>query len=341
MDSEVSCAAVVTTINEPNDAMKTLLKYAQESKSSLIVVGDKKTSTSWHKFEADFLSLEKQFAVYPELSQSIPVNHYARKNLGYLRAMEFDTEWIYETDDDNFPTESPFGLRKTNFLADTFESKSKWLNVYQIFGYESEDIKPSTVWPRGFDLRSLYFKSNFLFQEEIQSPIQQGLANGDPDVDAIYRLVVGKNITFHNRTPIGLLPKQICPINSQSTWWHASVYQMMYLPSTCTFRLTDILRGFVAWRILQERNESLSFHAPTVRQDRNEHDLLKDFAEELQLFIFADKLIEDLSALKIKDLSVSDQLLSCYSVLEANKVITSEEFGILEKWNSFFQNDVG
>ena len=110
----------------------------------------------------------------------------------------------------------------------------------------------------------------------------------------------------------------------------------MYLPSTCTFRLTDILRGFVAWRILLERNESISFHSPVVRQDRNEHDLLRDFSEETGLFLHSDNIANDLLSLDLVGQSISEQLITCYKALEKRQVISNHEFKTLELWNSFF-----
>ena len=45
--------------------------------------------------------------------------------------------------------------------------------------------------------------------------------------------------------------------------------------------MTDIWRSFVAQRILQENDWAVLFHAPTVSQERNEHDLMRDFADEV------------------------------------------------------------
>ncbi len=336
MSNRNSCAAVITTINDPNDAMEKLLEFANAAGAQVVVVGDTKTPNSWDGIGFDFLSIDTQLKISPVFGQSLPTKHYARKNLGYLRAKELGVEWIYETDDDNVPTISPFGNRSLTLEVDTFTSASKWLNVYEIFGYDSESKVPPIIWPRGFDLRSLNTPSIFSKTLSLSSPIQQGLADGDPDVDAIYRLVLGNFVKFKPRNPVSLNTGQICPINSQTTWWHSSVYQLMYLPSTCTFRLTDILRGFVAWRILLERNESISFHSPVVRQDRNEHDLLRDFSEETGLFLHSDNIANDLLSLDLVGQSISEQLITCYKSLEKRQVISNHELKTLELWNSFF-----
>jgi hypothetical protein len=329
-------AAVLTTINHPNEAMSILLENAQSVGAAVIVVGDTKTPTSWSNTSFEYLDIPKQKSLFGDISDAIPTKHYARKNLGYLMAHERRVEWIYETDDDNIPISSPFNEIALECEVETFNTDTRWMNVYEIFGYESVGAKPSLIWPRGFDLNSLHKTAFPAAKLKVISPIQQGLANGDPDVDAIYRLVLGNFVNFNNVGPVGLQKGQICPTNSQTTWWHSSAHQLMYLPSTCTFRLTDILRGFVAWRILQERGETVSFHSPKVRQDRNEHDLLRDFRDEVQLFIQSDQIISELLALNLNDQTVAQQLVSCYKLLVDLGVVTVNEIQILEKWNAFF-----
>ena len=336
MDNKDSFAAVITTINSPNDGMNALLHFGQVTGSPVIVVGDTKTPATWENTDFEFLSISKQLELFGDFAEAIPTRHYARKNLGYLKARSYGVEWIYETDDDNVPTASPFLNRNLRVQANTYDCESKWLNVYNVFGYTSEVEKPPLIWPRGFDLRSLKLVPTKSDSTAVTAPIQQGLADGDPDVDAIYRLVLGNFVQFKQVDPVALQAAQVCPTNSQTTWWHSSVQQLMYLPSTCTFRLTDILRGYAAWRILQERNETVSFHAPIVRQDRNEHDLLRDFVDENELYLHSENLITDLLDLNLIGLNISDQIIACYEAFEKRGVIQKSEMPIISAWNSHF-----
>jgi hypothetical protein len=339
LTNDSTFAVVATTINNPSAALLKILDYANDSEFPVIIVGDSKTPETWENTDFHFLSLSEQHKIFGEIAGLIPIKSYSRKNLGYLQAKSFATEWIYETDDDNFPMESPFISRPLFVKSMIYKSESIWLNVYEAFGYTSSEVKPQLIWPRGFDLRNLRSKFFILDERTVSSPIQQGIADGDPDVDAIYRLVLGNFIKFNVQKPIALDKFQICPTNTQSTWWHKSVQQLMYLPSTCTFRLTDILRGFVAWRILQERDETITFHSPIVFQDRNEHDILENFEDEVELYLYSGAIINDLISLNIRNLNFSQQLVVCYQVLKSNGVITDSEFEILEAWNSFFISD--
>jgi hypothetical protein len=117
--------------------------------------------------------------------------------------------------------------------------------------------------------------------------IYQALADGEPDVDALYRLTVEEesNICFENLSPI-LVPKgSITPFNSQATTWHRSVFPLMYLPITCSFRMTDIWRSFVAQRLLKSTELNIVFLGAEVFQERNPHNLIKDFEDEIEGYL--------------------------------------------------------
>lgn len=59
---------------------------------------------------------------------------------------------------------------------------------------------------------------------EVKCPIQQGLADGNPDVDAIHRLVLQLSVAFRTGRQIGLGAGAWCPFNSQSTAWFPEAY---------------------------------------------------------------------------------------------------------------------
>ena len=107
--------------------------------------------------------------------------------VGYLYAIDHGAKYIYETDDDNSALDGLLGFRYEQFrgLEMNCEPKSMFVNPYAYFGQPS-------VWPRGYPLemiseRSVTFNcSQFKITTDMPL-IQQGLVNGDPDVDAIYR----------------------------------------------------------------------------------------------------------------------------------------------------------
>ena len=74
----------------------------------------------------------------------------------------------------------------------------------------------------------------------------------------------------------------------------------MYLPSYCSFRMTDIWRSYVAQRIAWECGWSVLYHEPTVWQERNEHNLMKDFEDEIPGYTNNLNICKTLQALHLK-----------------------------------------
>jgi hypothetical protein len=187
---------IITTIFKPTASVTELVRRLRESHASLTVVGDEKGPEEFKLDGSELLSLEKQLWMPYRLPHALPVGHYARKNVGYLYAMGQGTECIYESDDDNAPLDC-WGPR--SLLVDArLVNGQKWVNVYRFFTDEF-------VWPRGLPLNriqneSVPRNSGLTVSRETIAPIQQGLANNSPDVDAIWRLLYDKPITF-DRNP--------------------------------------------------------------------------------------------------------------------------------------------
>src|SRR6185503_2800772 len=157
--------------------------------------------------------------------------------------------------------------------------------------------------------------------------IVQFLADGDPDVDAVFRLTRPQPKWLKKAEPIELRPGTWCPFNSQNTLFRREVYPLLYLPSHCSFRMTDIWRSLVAQRCLWELGEGIVFHSATVRQDRNEHDLLKDFAQEVDGYLHNDAIRRALEKCKL-DRDLCRSLIVCYEALSAEKFLRGDEMPI-------------
>ncbi len=163
--------------------------------------------------------------------------------------------------------------------------------------------------------------------------VWQGLVDGDPDVDAIHRFVFGAVFSFQKKEPIILNKGVYSPFNSQNTAWINSVaFPLLYLPTTVTFRYTDILRSYVALVIMEKLSLLLGFTAPTASQDRNEHDLLHDFRSEIPMYLTASAVIDSLRDSSSDGLSAGDNLLACYQRLEEMEVTTRDELPRLRSW---------
>jgi hypothetical protein len=322
--------SVVTTIQSPTQAIIGLVEKLDEFGAKLLVIGDQKGPSAYELPNTEFLSLADQQQTPFRLAQSLPTGHYSRKNIGYLEAMRQGATCIYETDDDNAPLPS-WSARGEKVEAHQVK-QSGWVNAYRCFSQDR-------IWPRGFPLDKLTesFEQSIDLSptaQSIQAPIQQSLANGSPDVDAIWRLVLDKPFHFDNSPSIYLPPGSWCPFNSQSTWWWPVAYPLMYLPSYCSFRMTDIWRSFIAQRCLWELDVGIVFHAPEVIQDRNEHNLLLDFEQEVEGYLTNNQIVNLLGSLillKNQD-GIVQNLRSCYEVLVNANIFPSKELELVEQW---------
>jgi len=323
---------VITTVQEPTACMHTLAWHALAHGIRFVVIGDRKGPARFDLLPAELFTIDEQRDLPLRLAGLLPERHYARKNIGYLLAMAAGAERIYETDDDNAPL--PGWLPRPRFLTGRRLAAwrgAPWANVYAAFTDER-------IWPRGLPLDRVAerFHDEFQLGETVHAfaPIQQCLANGSPDVDAVWRLVLDRDFTF-DRGPSVLLPAGVwCPFNSQNTWWWAEVFPLLYLPSYCAFRMTDIWRSFVAQRCLWALGHELAFHAADVHQDRNPHNLMHDFDDEVVGYRRNDEirlLLEGLPLVPGAE-NLLGNIQMCYEALVGADVVNAKELPLVEAW---------
>lgn len=311
---------IITTINYPTKAIE---KLYDKFGDKLIVVGDKKTPTDWEYKNVTYL---------PFKDDGYACNHYARKNIGYLEAMRSGATLIYEGDDDNIPN-NEWRLSDENIVADISKTEG-WFNVYNLFTDEH-------IWPRGFSLKHINKQPMHSSAQKVKSSVHQGMADLDPDVDAIWRLVFNTEVNFVSKRSVFLRKGAWCPFNSQNTFWFPRAYPLMYLPVYASFRMTDIFRSFVAQRCLWEVNDGICFHSPaTVYQERNGHDLLSDFKDEISGYLNNDLFVETLERLTLKtgEENICSNMLTCYLAVVDKGILPEMEIRSLKKWIKEYEN---
>lgn len=314
---------VVTTINYPTPALK---KLAQLPDWRLVVVADKKTPTDWHLGNCDFLSVEVQQQLPYKIIPLLPWNHYSRKNIGYLYAIEHGATIIYETDDDNLLIDDTITYYPEYITLLDYASVNTIINPYAFFGQ-------ATVWPRGYPLQKITTPQNYsTIMHPVSIPIQQGLANLDPDVDAIFRLTHKEDIIFENNDPLCLASYTMSPFNTQNTIFYYQAFWGLLLPITTSFRVCDIWRGYWVQRLLWDLNASLCFFRPTVCQYRNEHNLLSDFKDELDLYLRAESLITLLCGWHSVQSQFEDRITEIIDLMIAYNFFKTPERGLMQAW---------
>ena len=320
---------VVTSISEPNRALMALTEGCIKHGYQFVVIGDVASPPAFNIQGCDYYSIQRQLKSKLKFAKLCPQKHYARKNIGYLLAIQNGTNIIIETDDDNIPYPTFWSERKRVHEVPAVAEKG-WLNVYAYF-------TRTNIWPRGTPLNQIHseFPSyESLAVQKVDCPIQQGLANENPDVDAIYRLVLPLPQSFRDDIQIALKSGVWCPFNSQNTTWWKDAFPLLYLPAYCSFRMTDIWRSFVAQRIAWENNWSVLFDKPTMFQKRNDHNLMKDFTDEIPGYLHNEDIchaLEDLSLKSGVD-NLGLDLITCYEKLVTMGMIEKKELPLVQAW---------
>jgi hypothetical protein len=322
-------ALVVTSISAPNAVLKALAAGCLQHNIRFYMIGDSKSPATFELDGCDFYSLPRQAETNLAFAQLCPQRHYARKNIGYLLAWRDGAQTIIETDDDNFPREG-FWLPRQRHIAAPTARQTGWLNAYNYF-------TETTLWPRGLPLDAVQTPAppyESLPVETTDCPIQQGLADENPDVDAVYRLLFPLPQNFRADRRLTLSNGAWCPFNSQNTTWWRETFPLLYLPAYCSFRMTDIWRSFVAQRIAWVNNWNVLFHEPTVWQDRNDHNLMTDFADEIPGYLHNRAIANTLDQLDLKPGTeqLGNNLLLAYQALVKLGVVGPQELPLLNAW---------
>jgi hypothetical protein len=315
---------VITSIFPPTEAVHA---FAANNEYQLVVAGDKKTPSDWNCKNVKYLSVSDQQLIGSHLTELLPFNHYCRKMMGYLYAFKSGCSLIIDTDDDNIP--------KANWHFPPLEGEFSFvpggkgfINVYQLY----TDQK---IWPRGLPLQLISKQFNLdqeLTTSKAKVGIWQGLADEDPDVDAIYRLTSDTPCYFRERPPVVLGKGTISPFNSQNTLIREELFPLLYLPTYVTFRFTDILRGLVAQPLMWLYDYLLGFTDATVVQKRNPHDYVKDFISEIPMYQYGEQVVDiTIGAISVSR-SLEDNLFNTYLALEKKNIVESKELEVLSAW---------
>jgi hypothetical protein len=322
-------SVVVTSIASPNTELRELASQCKTRGFSFYVIGDVPSPADFSIEGCEFYSLQRQRESGFKIAEIMPTRHYSRKNIGYLLALRTCPAMLLETDDDNMPLTNFWDARQSKMRVPALAGNG-WTNVY---GYFTD----ANIWPRGLPLDAVQRplpEFDTLPVTDLDCPIQPGLADEDPDVDAIYRLLLPLPINFRRDRWLGLASGTWCPFNSQNTAWFPKAYPLLYLPSYCSIRMTDIWRSFVAQRIAWENGWSVLFKGPDVFQRRNDHNLMRDFADEVPGYLHNREIGARLDALKLEAgvENLGENLIRVYAELVRLKLVGEEELPLVKAW---------
>jgi hypothetical protein len=104
------------------------------------------------------------------------------------------------------------------------------------------------------------------------------------------------------------------------------------LPTQVSFRFTDILRGLIAQPIMWLYDFQLGFTDANVLQKRNPHNYINDFASEIPMYLYTERVIDLVNSCITSSESLKSNLMNAYSCLAKEKIVPIEELRTLEIW---------
>jgi len=269
-----------TTINKPTKALKL---FAKNKNCKLIVALDKK-SKKFDLKNSIVLSTKYQEKKWPKLSKLVGWNCIQRRNFAILEAFERGAEVIALIDDDNIPYSNWFKNIYINRQIKCNEIKTN-KKIFDPVGYTNHP----NLWHRGLPLELVNNRKYKADKKKLIKPdIQANFWNGDPDIDAVCRMIFKPECSF-KKNLFPFFSKKISPFNSQNTLIARKVIKDYFLFPHIG-RMDDIWASFY----VTSKKYSVLYNEPTVYQQRNVHNLIKDFKDEYIGYVNSLKLVESL-----------------------------------------------
>lgn len=243
---------------------------------------------------------QERFAISSVIGWRTP----RRRPAAWLRAIELKPDCILSVDDDNFPDPDYF-MTWHRVLTEPVTKKIAAVNTAikaPWHNYLASADAPFEIYPRGFPYP---FRAKTATTIQASGPhapekiaLWQGISLGDPDMDAMTRLV------WPARTPLSaireknyVLENVWSPYNMQNTVYAPPLFG---LPILWPFagRFDDIYASFAFQRLMFHRGLAVHVGDPVNRQDRGIRDTLRgDFLEELDGYHQSHDIWEEIHAI--------------------------------------------
>ena len=156
---------IIFTNNPPTQTIDYLVNKIIDWKI-LIIANETSIDNDWYKYKfcnaLIYLSLQEQKKLCYDSIRYISKTSYARKNLGYLFAIQHGAKEIYEIDDEiiikNLSNNNIiYNYSQYSRISIGINNNSKMINPYAYFGVKD-------IWPRGFILNDIGYDNNLLIK---------------------------------------------------------------------------------------------------------------------------------------------------------------------------------
>lgn len=307
---------VTTTINIPTFLGDYIKDFkAHNHKYLFVVAGDLKTPKGTKEYCDQFegvvyLDVKSQLKEFKALALTkfIPFNSIDRRNYGYLYCIKMGMgvdDVLVTLDDDNL-------LKEPDFLgkhgSKTIEGEVLMANVPTWYN-AIEEFYDEPIFMRGFSpFDRTKNKERDVIKKIKKSKIamNQGLWEGNPDVDAIERIKgLRGSYKIKRKRKLALGKNIICPLDSQNTAYQNGFWLTSFL-YPFVGRFDDIFSTYITKRLADHLGYSTTYGSPIVTQKRNKHDNYQDFLLELQGMSLTNTFVDWLWSLNLKSKSLLD-----------------------------------
>jgi hypothetical protein len=259
---------VTTTINPPTEAIR---KFDEMPDWTLVVIGDLKTPKDYSLKNGIYVDPSAQEKYDRNLSDVIGWNCIQRRNFGFLWAKDLNAEIIAVVDDDNIPYD---GWGKDLMIGK--ETRVQYYNISEPAFDPVGATNHANIWHRGFPLQLLPSRNySDRAEKTIVPDVQADFWNGDPDIDAFCRMEHSPECSFEHRF-FPMSSNKLSPFNSQNTFLSGRFLRHYFLFPHIG-RMDDI---WASYYLQAKIGAVVVYGKPSVYQQRNVHDLVKDMKQE-------------------------------------------------------------
>ncbi len=258
---------VTTTINPPTEAVE---KFDALPDWTLVVIGDLKTPADYKLKRGVYVAPPEQEKDDRELSDAIGWKCIQRRNFGLLWAHDLGADLVALVDDDNIPY--------ADWGKDLLLGRPAEVNFYRTDLPAFDPVGATNhrqLWHRGYPLQLVpqrdYSRRS---RKKMEFDVQADFWDGDPDIDAVCRMIYKPECKFDPRS-FPIAADKLAPFNSQNTILKGSLLKDYFL-FPYVGRMDDIWAAYY----VQARGAQVVFNRASVYQQRNEHDLVVDMKRE-------------------------------------------------------------
>ena len=237
-----------------------------------------------------YLDPKEQEKKYPALSMILGWNTIRRRNIGFVEAYNIGADIIATVDDDNIPYDL--------WGKELYVNKELELDLYEPKNGVFDPLsitKSNFIWHRGYPIEYVPERLNVEFKNKVKRKVlvQADLWDGDPDIDAIARLIFKPHVNFDEINK-PYCSNKIGPFDSQNTFLSREVIPY-YMVFPFIGRMDDIWGAYILQKFFPD---SVIYNRASVYQERNEQELITNLEEELFGYRYTSKLINDLDNFK-------------------------------------------